>query len=49
MYQKYGFKNVEEFREHSQKKFSLLEEGILQRTSTRLLIINVSFLLDGVE
>lgn len=37
---KHGFKSVEEFREGVQKKFSLLENGIIQRPSCRLLLVN---------
>lgn len=40
---KHGFKSVEEYKENVQKKFSLLELGIIQKPSTRLLLINVSF------
>ncbi|EGO53280.1 hypothetical protein NEUTE1DRAFT_115120 [Neurospora tetrasperma FGSC 2508] len=37
---KHGYSSVEEFKAGVQKKFSLLENGILDRTSTRLLLIN---------
>lgn len=42
MSQKFGFSSVEEFMEQSQKKFSLLETGIVHKPSARLLLINVS-------
>lgn len=42
MSQKFGFSSVEEFMEHSQKKFSLVETGIVHKPSARLLLVNVS-------
>jgi hypothetical protein len=42
MAMKHGFNSVEEYKENAQKKFSLLETGIIQKPSTRLLLINVS-------
>lgn len=42
MAMKHGFKSVEEYRTKAQKKFSLLETGIIQKPSTRLLLVNVS-------
>lgn len=42
---KHGYKSVEEYKKGAQKKFSLLENGIIQKPSTRLLLINVSFTL----
>lgn len=39
---KHGFDSVEEYKEGVQKKFSLLELGILQQPATRLLLLNVS-------
>ncbi len=44
MAMKHGYKTVEEYKEGVQKKFSLLENGIIQQPSTRLLLINVSSL-----
>ena len=41
---KYGFASVEEYKEKVQKKFSLLETGIIQKPSTRLLLVNVGSL-----
>ena len=38
---KHGYATVEEYKEGVQKKFSLLENGIIQKPSTRLLLINV--------
>ena len=52
---KHGYASKEEFVEGAQKKFSLLENGILELQSTRLLLVNVSclFLLgvltDGMD
>ncbi|KAL2161111.1 hypothetical protein VTH06DRAFT_8330 [Thermothelomyces fergusii] len=40
MAMKHGFKSVEEYKAKAQKKFSLLETGIIQRPSTRLLLVN---------
>lgn len=39
---KHGYSSVEEYKKGAQKKFSLLETGIIQKPSTRLLLINVS-------
>jgi hypothetical protein len=39
---KHGYKTVEEYKAGVQKKFSLLETGIIHKPSTRLLLINVS-------
>jgi len=41
MAMKHGFNSVEAYKEGVQKKFSLLENGIIQQPSTRLLLINV--------
>ncbi|KAH8907557.1 alpha/beta-hydrolase [Coniochaeta sp. PMI_546] len=43
---KHGFPTVEEYKANVQKKFSLLENGILQKPSTRLLLVNG--VLDGL-
>ncbi len=45
MAMKYGYDSVEEYRNGAQKKFSLLENGILDKPSTRLLLVNVGFTL----
>ncbi|KAK3354478.1 Alpha/Beta hydrolase protein [Neurospora tetraspora] len=37
---KHGYNSVEEFKAGVQKKFSLLENGILDKPSTRLLLVN---------
>lgn len=37
---KHGYDSVEEFKKGAQKKFSLLETGIIDKASTRLLLIN---------
>lgn len=42
MAMKHGYKTVEEYKAGVQKKFSLLETGIIEKPSTRLLLINVS-------
>lgn len=42
MAMKHGYTSVEEYKAGVQKKFSLLETGIIQKPSTRLLLINVS-------
>ena len=42
MAMKHGFQSVEEYKAKAQKKFSLLETGIIQKPSTRLLLVNVS-------
>jgi hypothetical protein len=39
---KHGYTNIEDYKNGVQKKFSLLELGILEKASTRLLLINVS-------
>lgn len=41
MAMKHGYRSVEEYKAGVQKKFSLLETGIIQKPSTRLLLINV--------
>jgi hypothetical protein len=42
MAMKHGFQSVEEYKADAQKKFSLLETGIIKKPSTRLLLVNVS-------
>lgn len=42
MAMKHGFPSVEEYKAKAQKKFSLLETGIIRNPSTRLLLVNVS-------
>jgi hypothetical protein len=42
MAMKHGYATAEEFIDGAQKKFSLLETGIMEKPSTRLLLINVS-------
>ena len=39
---KFGYPNVQEMMKDSRKRFSLLENGILDQPSTRLLLVNVS-------
>lgn len=45
MAEKYGYDNVEDFVQNAQKKFSLIETGIVQQDNCRLLLLNVSFRL----
>jgi hypothetical protein len=45
MAMKHGFSSVAEYKANAQKKFSLLETGIIQRPSTRLLLIIVGCFL----
>lgn len=46
MAMKHGYESVEECKEGVQKKFSLLETGIINMPSTRLLLVNGT--LDGL-
>ncbi|KAM7201430.1 Alpha/Beta hydrolase fold [Naviculisporaceae sp. PSN 640] len=46
MAMKHGYDSVEEYKAGVQKKFSLLETGIIQKPSTRLLLINGT--MDGL-
>jgi len=39
---KHGYTTAEEYKKDALQKFSLLENGILEKPSTRLLLINVS-------
>lgn len=41
MAEKYGYDNEEEFVKNAQKKFSLVETGILDQDNCRLLMLNV--------
>ncbi|KAH7159478.1 Alpha/Beta hydrolase protein [Dactylonectria estremocensis] len=43
---KHGFETVQDYKEGVQKKFSLLELGIIQKPSTKLLLLNGT--LDGL-
>ncbi|KAB5547031.1 pigment biosynthesis protein Ayg1 [Coniochaeta sp. 2T2.1] len=43
---KHGYSDVEDYLANAQKKFSLLENGILEKSSTRLLLVNG--ILDGL-
>jgi hypothetical protein len=38
---KHGFDTAEDYKRDALRKFSLLETGILQKPSTRLLLVNV--------
>lgn len=46
---KHGYKNVDDYKNGVQKKFSLLETGLLDKPSTRLLLINVRISSHDVE
>ncbi len=39
---KHGYATIDEYKAGVQRKFSLLETGVIHRPSTRLLLINVS-------
>ena len=41
MSQKFGYDNLDEYKKTSQTKFSLLENGVLDQPSAKLLLINV--------
>ncbi len=43
MAMKHGFASVEEYKKNVQKKFSLLETGVIFKPSTRLLLVNVGY------
>ena len=45
MSMKFGFESEEEFKEKAKGKFSLLETGIVDQESSRLLLINVCFVI----
>ena len=40
--EKWGYESVEAMKKDAMKRFSLLENGILDQPSTRLLLVNVS-------
>ena len=37
---KFGYNTIENFRAHAQKKFSLVDSGIVHKESSRLLLVN---------
>lgn len=41
---KFGYSDVAEMKKDSQKRFSLLENGILDKPSTKTLLINVGLI-----
>ena len=41
--EKFGYENVEELKKDGKSRFSLVENGILEKPCTRLLLANVSF------
>lgn len=41
--EKYGYDSVEDFEKNAQKKFSLVETGVMDQPNCRLLLLNVSF------
>lgn len=45
MSMKFGFESEEEFKANAKKKFSLVETGIVDQESSRLLLINVGFVI----
>ena len=45
MSQKFGYDSVEDFQEKAQARFSLLNNGILDQESAKLLLINVGRLV----
>lgn len=45
MSMKFGFDSEEEFKKKAQEKFSLVETGIVEQESSRLLLINVRFVI----
>jgi hypothetical protein len=49
MAEKFGFQNVEDFKKDGQKKFSLLDNGIVKNPSCRLLLLNVSLFLSSFK
>ena len=42
---KFGFESEEEFKEKAKEKFSLVDTGIVDQESSRLLLINVCFVI----
>jgi hypothetical protein len=40
--EKYGYSSTKEFEENAQKKFSLIETGVMDQPNCRLLLLNVS-------
>ena len=49
MAMKHGYTTVEEYKTGVQRKFSLLETGVIHRPSTRLLLVNVSVFLPFIS
>lgn len=43
MAEKFGYENVEELKKDGKSRFSLVENGILDKPCARLLLANVSF------
>jgi hypothetical protein len=41
--EKYGYSTTKEFEENAQKKFSLIETGVMDQPNCRLLLLNVCF------
>lgn len=41
--EKFGYDNVEELKKDGKSRFSLVENGILEKPCARLLLANVSF------
>lgn len=49
MAEKYGYENEQEFVKNAQKKFSLVETGVLDQDNCRLLMLNVCIPVQRVE
>ena len=47
MSMKYGFDSEEVFKEKAKEKFSLVETGIVEQESSRLLLINVRLVISS--
>jgi len=41
--EKWGYENVEAMKSDAMQRFSLLENGVLDQPSTRLLLVNVGY------
>jgi hypothetical protein len=44
--EKYGYSTTKEFEENAQKKFSLIETGVMDQPNCRLLLLNVCVSLE---
>lgn len=41
--EKWGYENIEAMKSDAMQRFSLLENGVLDQPSTRLLLVNVGY------